>query len=56
MDWQFPTDALAEAYLKGGEKLLAITNYRKALALNPKNLKAAATLQKLSALAKKDRP
>jgi hypothetical protein len=42
-------DSLAEAYMKGGDKAKAIANYRKALALNPKNLSSAAMLQKLTA-------
>jgi CubicO group peptidase (beta-lactamase class C family) len=40
-------DSLAEAYMKAGEKDLAITNYKKSLELNPKNSNAQEMLKKL---------
>jgi hypothetical protein len=43
-------DSLGEAYMKSGEKSLAIKNYEKSLALNPKN---AAGAKKLAELKKK---
>jgi len=49
---EFPQDAnvydsLGEAYLKKGEKGLAIENYRKSLELNPQNDNARDVLKKL---------
>jgi hypothetical protein len=40
-------DSLGEAYLDAGERVLAIANYRKSLALNPKNANGALMLKKL---------
>ena len=40
-------DSLGEAYMKAGEKALAIQNYEKSLKLNPKNTNAVAMLKKL---------
>lgn len=40
-------DSLGEAYMKVGEKDLAITNYEKSLQLDPKNQNAVAQLKKL---------
>jgi CubicO group peptidase (beta-lactamase class C family) len=40
-------DSLGEAYMKVGEKDLAIQNYEKSLQLDPKNQNAAAQLKKL---------
>lgn len=40
-------DSLGEAYLKGGQKELAIQNYEKALALNPNNQNARQVLKEL---------
>jgi hypothetical protein len=40
-------DSLAEAYLASGDKALAITNYEKSLALNPKNVAGAKKLAEL---------
>ncbi len=45
MAWLY--NNLAEAQLQNGDRKLAIMNYEKALQLNPKNQKAAASLQKL---------
>ena len=42
-------DSLAEALMDGGDIAGAIANYRKAIALNPKNRNAVAALQKLLA-------
>ncbi len=42
-------DSLGEAYMKVGEKDLAITNYEKSLQLNPKNQNAVEQLKKLRA-------
>lgn len=42
-------DSLAEAYVKAGEKELAIQNYEKSLQLNPKNTNAARQLQQMKA-------
>ena len=42
-----PYDSLAEAYLKSGEQTLAITNYKKSLALNPANDNARDVLKSL---------
>ena len=42
-------DSLAEAYMNNGDKDLAIANYKKSLALNPKNENGAAMLKKLEA-------
>jgi tetratricopeptide (TPR) repeat protein len=49
---QYPTssnafDSLAEAYLKSGNKALAIRNYQKAIGLDPSNLNARNMLRKL---------
>ena len=40
-------DSLGEAYMKNGEKALAIFNYEKSLALNPKNTAGAKKLEQL---------
>lgn len=40
-------DSLAEAYMRDGQRELAIAHYRKALALDPKNDNAAKMLEKL---------
>ncbi|MFK7983438.1 MAG: serine hydrolase, partial [Saprospiraceae bacterium] len=40
-------DSLGEAYMKKGEKALAIKNYKKSLELNPKNENAVAMLKEL---------
>lgn len=40
-------DSLGEAYMTGGDRELAIRNYRRAVELNPQNTNAAAMLQKL---------
>jgi imidazolonepropionase-like amidohydrolase len=40
-------DSLGEAYMKAGEKALAIASYRKSLELNPKNTNAEEMLKKL---------
>jgi tetratricopeptide (TPR) repeat protein len=40
-------DSLGEAYMKAGEKALAIQNYEKSLKLNPKNTNAVDMLKKL---------
>jgi uncharacterized membrane protein len=42
-------DSLGEAYMDDGDKPLAIANYQKSLALNPKNRGAVVMLQKLNA-------
>lgn len=42
-------DSLGEAYMDNGDKALAITNYQKSLALNPKNGNGVKMLQKLKA-------
>jgi len=42
-------DSLGEAYMKVGEKALAITNYEKSLELDPKNQNAVEQLKKLRA-------
>ncbi len=42
-------DSLGEAYMDAGNSTLAITNYRKSLALNPGNQNAAEALQELGA-------
>jgi tetratricopeptide (TPR) repeat protein len=42
---------LAEAYLKSGQKQLAIENYKKALAINPDNEDAKEKLKELEAAA-----
>jgi hypothetical protein len=44
-------DSLGEAYMNGGEKALAITNYQKSLQLNPKNHNAVKMLEKLRTVA-----
>ena len=49
---QFPTDAnvydsLGEAYLKQGDKALAVENYKKSLDLKPQNENARDVLKKL---------
>src|SRR2546423_11277197 len=41
-------DSLAEAYMVHGERLLAIRNYRKSLALNPQNTGAVEKLKQLT--------
>jgi len=40
-------DSLGEAYMDDGDKALAITNYQKALQINPKNRNSQAMLRKL---------
>jgi len=40
-------DSLGEAYMKNGDKALAISNYAKSLELDPKNKNAANMLEKL---------
>lgn len=40
-------DSLGEAYMKNGDKDLAIANYKKSVALNPKNSNGAEMLKKL---------
>jgi len=40
-------DSLGEAYMKNGQKDLAIKNYKKSLELNPKNTNAKEMLDKL---------
>jgi tetratricopeptide (TPR) repeat protein len=40
-------DSLAEAYMMGGDKELAILNYEKSIAINPNNANGAAMLKKL---------
>jgi len=42
-------DSLAEAYMKNGDKKLAIKNYEKSLKLNPKNESAKENITKLKA-------
>lgn len=42
-------DSLAEAYMRDGDKALAIENYEKSLKLNPGNTNAVDTLKKLRA-------
>src|ERR1043166_1275076 len=42
-------DGLAEAYMKNGNRELAIANYKKSLALNPKNTNAVTMLKQLGA-------
>jgi CubicO group peptidase (beta-lactamase class C family) len=42
-----PYDSLAEAYMQNGDKELAIGNYKKSLALDPKNTNAVDMLKKL---------
>jgi Flp pilus assembly protein TadD len=43
-------DSLGEAYMKAGQKELAIRNYEKSLQLNPKNQNAIEMLKKLNAM------
>jgi tetratricopeptide (TPR) repeat protein len=40
-------DSLGEAYMVHGDRRLAITNYRKSVALNPANTNAAEMLKKI---------
>jgi CubicO group peptidase (beta-lactamase class C family) len=40
-------DSLGEAYMKNGEKALAVENYEKSLAINPKNAGAVKKLEEL---------
>jgi CubicO group peptidase (beta-lactamase class C family) len=40
-------DSLGEAYMKNGDKELAVKNYQKSVELNPKNENGVATLKKL---------
>jgi tetratricopeptide (TPR) repeat protein len=40
-------DSLGEAYLKNGDKELAIKNYQKSLALNPENTNGIKMLEKI---------
>ena len=42
-------DSLGEAYMKSGDKELAIKNYRRSLELNPRNENAKHMLKKLAA-------
>ena len=42
-------DSLGEAYMLGGERELAIRNYRKSLEVNPKNTNAVPMLERLGA-------
>jgi Flp pilus assembly protein TadD len=42
-------DSLGEAYLKNGDKNLAVKNYQKSVELNPANENAVAALKKLEA-------
>jgi len=42
-----PYDSLADAYLKAGDKKLALENYKKALELNPNSKKARELVEKL---------
>jgi tetratricopeptide (TPR) repeat protein len=43
-------DSLGEAYMRNGQKELAITNYKKSLELEPRNTNAVAALKKLQAM------
>ena len=43
-------DSLGEAYMKAGQKELAIQNYEKSLQLDPKNENAVEMLKKLKAM------
>lgn len=45
-------DSLAEAYMKNGDRKLAIKNYKQSLQLNPKNTNAVTMLEKLQAPSK----
>jgi tetratricopeptide (TPR) repeat protein len=40
-------DSLGEAYLKAGQKALAIENYEKSVALNPENMSGMEALKKI---------
>jgi tetratricopeptide (TPR) repeat protein len=40
-------DSLGEAYMRDGQKELAIENYGRSLAIDPKNMNAVAMLKKL---------
>ncbi|MDH3494750.1 MAG: serine hydrolase [Acidobacteriota bacterium] len=42
-----PYDSLGEAYLKDGDKINAVANYKKSLELNPANLGAKAAIDKI---------
>jgi hypothetical protein len=42
-------DSLGEAYMKSGDKDLAVKNYRKSIELNPANENGLAALKKLEA-------
>ena len=42
-------DSLAEAYEASGDRALAITNYQRSLALNPKNVHGIQHLKALAA-------
>lgn len=42
-----PYDSLGEAYMKNGERALAIKNYQRSLELDPKNQNAVDMLKKL---------
>jgi cytochrome c-type biogenesis protein CcmH/NrfG len=42
-------DSLGEAYMKNGDKELAVKNYRKSVDLNPSNENGVAALKKLGA-------
>ena len=44
-----PHDSLGEAYLEAGQKALAITSYRRSLALDPNNSNAVEMIKKLEA-------
>ena len=41
-------DSLGEAYIKAGNTQMAIENYRRSLALNPKNTNAVKMLKQIS--------
>ena len=43
-------DSLGEAYMKTGQKSLAIANYEKSLQLNPKNQNGIEMLKKLKGI------
>jgi len=43
-----PYDSLGEAYMKNGNKKLAIKNYKKSLELNPDNTNAVEMLKKMA--------
>jgi len=51
-----PYDSLGEAYMVAGERKLALANYRKAVALDPKNTNAATIIKNLESPAAKVDP